>query len=202
MSEVKSAAQLRAEKRKQRILQGSSSRIQQITGDQRQAPSLEFPVNREIPEAEYTEKINQILSGSGKLTEPRLKNPYFQQQPPLQQTNQQIPKPTPQVSKIFQFAAVLFLTISCFLFQIHYGMALIMAILAFVSLQMLNIRTFISIPPLINMIPGMFRNLAKAAFFIYRYDISKRILRPAFLLSVITVTSEMIVTNQSTRLST
>ena len=92
MSEVKSAAQLRAEKRKQRILQGSSSRIQQITGDQRQAPSLEFPVNREIPEAEYTEKINQILSGSGKLTEPRLKNPYFQQQPPLQQTNQQIAK--------------------------------------------------------------------------------------------------------------
>ena len=176
MSEVKTPAQLRAERRKQRILKGGSSRIEQLTGD-RKPPSTEFAIRDPSAVAsDPSDQLNDLLM-SNRLSEPRLKNPYLPEPPPPAAAGMMPPMfgspqgAIPALSSVAQISVILVLSLVCFLFRLNYGLAMVASVVAFLSLQYLNIRTFSAASPMLNFIPGKLQYVAKAAFFSYRKQV-------------------------------
>lgn len=164
-----------AERRRARILKDADSRVRQLTGEDRTAPSLEFQSRNptaETVDPAVADRINKLLQGRQNLAEPRLANPYIQQSPrnhppPPKPASTTAKVPLSGIPKLGQFAAILLLCLCCFLLRLNYGVALACSLLLFGSLQFFRIRNFIHIPPLLSMIPGKLQYLAKAGYFAY-----------------------------------
>ena len=169
----KTAAQIRAEKRRQRVLNGADSRIKQLTGEDRQAPSLEFSIRDPTEpqmDTQMADRISELYAQNqtNRLSEPRLKNPYQKAVPPPTATPGPASVATPPLSSTIQIAVIFLLSLICFLFRVNYSVAFTASIIGFISLQFFNVRTFIAPSPLLGMVPGVLGYLAKAAFYLYR----------------------------------
>jgi len=146
-----------------------------LTGEDRQAPSMEFKSRdpaAEVVDPLVQDRINKICESQGgpsRLCEPRLRNPYMQTTMPPSEGPTKSSKPAivQPLSKLIQFGAIFALSLLCFLFQLNYSVAMFCSVLGFMSLQYLNIKTFITPSPLLSVIPGKLQYLAKGAFYAY-----------------------------------
>jgi len=165
----KTPAQIRAEKRRARILGRGSAGASQISGD-RIAPGLDFPQPGTGPTGagneEFEKQIEKIMANS--TCDGTKRN--LATSPNQMANSRAAPRKSagpPPLNPIVKVFLCLVLNVACYFLRVNYGYALGTSAVILATLHFLGFNTVFAPPVMINMLSGVLKIGALGAYFVY-----------------------------------